>query len=495
MQHFQIVVVGSGFGGSITAMIAKKLGFSTALIERGRHPRFVIGESSTPLTNLLLEEIAIQYGLECLLPLCKWGRWQRELGRLPCGLKRGFSFYHHEFGRPFEPDPEHERQLLVGASPNEEVADTHWYRPEFDRYLVDEAQKLGIAYWDEVEIDRVVTGPDGIDLKGTRQGQSLELHGEFLIDATGPRGFLHRAFKLPEKPFATMPGTQALFTHFTNVGPLPSSFSTKDKAPPFPPEQAAVHHVFDGGWVWVLKFNHGITSAGVVAEDRIAEKLQLRSGEGAWQKLLDCFPSLAEIFHEARPTLPFRYQPRVAFQSAVMHGPRWALLPSAAGVIELHWQKPSFDAALNNYAGQSMAELETTARLVAALYASMNQFEVFTELTLLYFAAASFSETARRLDRHHLADSFLLCKNPKFSALLDECCRRASESPRGDKVQELRDLIRLGIEPIDVAGLSDSKRKNWFPAQTSDLLAAGQKLGASRDDIIRMLAKCGLEVG
>jgi len=31
-------VVGSGFAGSLMAMIARRLGFSTALIERGRHP-------------------------------------------------------------------------------------------------------------------------------------------------------------------------------------------------------------------------------------------------------------------------------------------------------------------------------------------------------------------------------------------------------------------------------------------------------------------------
>ena len=33
------------------------------LIERGRHPRFAIGESSTPLANLLLEELADRYDL------------------------------------------------------------------------------------------------------------------------------------------------------------------------------------------------------------------------------------------------------------------------------------------------------------------------------------------------------------------------------------------------------------------------------------------------
>jgi FADH2 O2-dependent halogenase len=72
-RHFQVIIIGSGFAGSLTAMIARRLGLSTALIERGRHPRFIIGESSTPLANLLLEEIAEDYDLPSVRPLCKMG--------------------------------------------------------------------------------------------------------------------------------------------------------------------------------------------------------------------------------------------------------------------------------------------------------------------------------------------------------------------------------------------------------------------------------------
>src|SRR5262245_28087691 len=110
-KRFQVIVVGSGFGGSLTAMIARRLGFSTALIERGRHPRFAIGESSTPLANLLLGEIAADYDLPFVQPLCKWGSWQKQLPHIGCGIKRGFTFYHHAFGRRFGPNMKGEKQL------------------------------------------------------------------------------------------------------------------------------------------------------------------------------------------------------------------------------------------------------------------------------------------------------------------------------------------------------------------------------------------------
>jgi len=96
---FDMAVIGSGFGGSLLAMIARRLGRSVVLLERGRHPRFAIGESSTPLANLLLEELAQRYELTPVAPLAKWKSWQKTHPEIACGLKRGFTFYHHVFGQ------------------------------------------------------------------------------------------------------------------------------------------------------------------------------------------------------------------------------------------------------------------------------------------------------------------------------------------------------------------------------------------------------------
>src|SRR5438132_529470 len=214
---FDIAVVGSGFGGSLMAMIARRLGRSVILLERGRHPRFAIGESSTPLVNLLLEELARRYDLPRLLPLAKWGSWQRTYPQIACGLKRGFTFYHHQFGQPFASDPEHRNQLLVAASPRDEIADTHWYRSDFDHFLVREAQALGVEYLDQAKLDDVCVGSESVVIKGERERRGLSLRARFIIDASGPRGFLQRALSLPEGSFGILPQTQALYTHFTGV--------------------------------------------------------------------------------------------------------------------------------------------------------------------------------------------------------------------------------------------------------------------------------------
>jgi FADH2 O2-dependent halogenase len=506
--------VGSGFSGSLIAMIARRLGYSTFLLERGTHPRFAIGESSTPLANLLLEEIASQYELPGLLPLCKWGVWQANLPHLACGLKRGFTFYHHELGQPFEPDPNRERQLLVGASPCDEIADTHWYRADFDHYLVQQAQTLGVDYLDEVELLGAASQADGMRCYGKRHNQSVDFVADFVIDATGPRGFLHRALNLQEKIFTTMPPTQALFSHFKNVAPLADCFSVAGLKPPYPVEDAAVHHIFDGGWIWVLKFNNGVTSAGVALSDPLAKAVSLPSGEPAWLKLLAQLPSLALSFQQAGITRPFVFMQRLAFQSHQVTGPNWALLPSAAGVVDpllstgfpltllgiariggilkLHWQRTSFRAALADYARLTTLELETTACLVGALYRTMHRFERFKALTLLYFAAASYSETARRLGKKHLADGFLLCNRSLFSSKLDQICRLALESGCTVSENDFKKLVNETIGPFDLAGLSDVTRHPWYPARPEDLLVSAAKVGAGQDEIIAMLRKCRL---
>src|ERR1700752_2904679 len=136
---YDLAIVGSGFAGSLLAMIVRRLGQSVVLIERGTHPRIVIGESSTPLSNLLLEDLAARYNLPSLAPLSKWGSWQRTYPELACGLKRGFTFHHHVLGQPGAPSIDRQDQLLVAASPHDAIADTHWFRADFDQFLVRQA--------------------------------------------------------------------------------------------------------------------------------------------------------------------------------------------------------------------------------------------------------------------------------------------------------------------------------------------------------------------
>lgn len=536
-----VAIVGAGFAGSLTALCLLRRGKRVVMVERGRHPRFAIGESSTPLANLLIEELADRYDLPHIRAFSKWGTWQRTRPEVPCGLKRGFSFFFHRHGEPFadaeaggggcDRDDARARQLLVAASPHDEIADTHWYRPAFDEALVREAEVAGAIYLDETRLDHVRHEGALTILEGTRRnGASVRVTAPFVIDASGPRGFLHHALGFEEAPLRWLPPTSGLFTHFEGVERWDRlcHVTTGPAQPPYPVDDAALHHVFPGGWIWMLRFNNGITSAGVAhTHGARADALRLNEGGSAWDRLLETLPSVREQFRAARAVHPFIYAPRVAFRSRQVCGDTWALLPSAAGVIDplLSTGFPltllgiarlvdllertsagsaERQTALSEHAQVTQDELDITEQLVGALYANMTDPPVFKRLGLLYFAAASFSEAARRLGRPELAPGFLLHQHPRFGPELRACAAEAAalaadSTAHGDARTIARDAlfarIDRAIEPFDIAGLRDRTRRDWYPALAEDLIAGAAKLEASAEDIDRLLARSGFMVG
>ena len=508
---FDLAIVGSGFAGALLSMIARQLGYSVVLLEKNAHPRFAIGESSTPLANLLLEELARRYDLPRLLPLCKWGQWQRAYPEIGCGLKRGFSFYHHQLEQRFTEASDRSDQLLVAASPRDDIADTHWYRPDFDHFFVRQAQELGACYLDHISLEPPTFESDGVSLRGQKAGANVSIRARFLFDASGPRGFLHRSLGLSETPTCVLP-TQGLYTHFRGVQEWQPQLSSPEKTP-YPVDDAALHHVFEGGWIWILRFNNGLTSAGVAADDSIANELRFEEGAPAWARLMERLPSVQHAFEGAVPTREFVHAKRLSFRSQTIVGPQFALLPSTAGFInpllstgfplallgvsrlarllERDFGSARFGPGLTDYAAQTRAELSITEELIAALCANMGDFEMFKSLSLLYFAAASFSETVRRLEKPELAGGFLLHGNPRFGPPARECFALARQKLKGKERQRLIARIEDVVRPFDVAGLTQLNRQNWFPVVAEDLLSAKDKVGATREELELLLQRAG----
>jgi FADH2 O2-dependent halogenase len=116
---------------------------------------------------------------------------------------------------------------------------------------------------------------------------------------------------------------------------------------------------------------------------------------------------------------------------------------------------------------------------------------LFKSLSLLYFTAASYSETARRLGKPQLAKSFLLHDHPvfgpAFNTLLDRALHITSES---ESICLQEDILRM-IEPFDVAGLSNRDRPSWYPVVAEDLLHSASKVESTRSEIELLLQRCG----
>ncbi len=157
-----------------------------------------------------------------------------------------------------------------------------------------------------------------------------------------------------------------------------------------------------------------------------------------------------------------------------------------AQIISEHRDSADSAQQLQSYAKETDDNLLAASRLIGALYANMGDFPAFTGLSLLYFAAVSFTETAHRLGKPELAPGFLLHGHPSFGPASRALLERAHKPDKAFAA----DIQRL-IEPFNVGGFGDPARHNSYPVSADDLLNARHKLGASREEIIAMLERAG----
>jgi FADH2 O2-dependent halogenase len=491
-EYCDAAIVGAGFAGSIMALVLRQAGLKPLLLERGAHPRFAIGESSTPLANLTLEELSRAYDLPQLLALSEYGRWQRTYPRLACGLKRGFSYFAHEPGQFFRPNPRHGNELLVTASPVDEVADTHWFREHFDDFLASEARVAGIPFFDRTEISRVEHGSPW-RLQCRREDRSFEVTASFLIDATGPGGFLPRALGIDTRPIRLHTNSWAVYTHFENVDLWMDVLDDPRgclQDHPFPCDAAALHHILEEGWIWVLRFNNGVTSAGIAFDGERRQVDISHRPEELWSAILRKYPSIGRQFHRARPVQPWLGTGRLQRRASRYAGADWALLPHAAyfldplfslgnahtlqGIQRLarllidHWSSSTLGEQLAAYERLLHHEIEVFDWLIHGCYRSFRHFELFTSYAMYYFAAAIACESRRRAGEAFSDHDFLLTSDRVFTNRLKgsyESLLTLAQStyPQPDRIEAFHQQVARDIAPINTAGLADLDKANMYP--------------------------------
>jgi FADH2 O2-dependent halogenase len=493
--HADVAIIGSGFGGTLTALILERIGLRPVLIDRDSHPRLVLGESSTPLADMLLASLARKYGLPRIAPLAEFGSWQREYPNLACGLKRGFSYFGHVPGQAFEPRADHANEMLVAASFAAEDADAHWFRPDFDAFLVREAQTAKIPFFDRTVVTRLSEGePWRLDCR--RGDETLAITADFLIDGSGAGGFIAQQLAIPLDPHLMRTTSRALYGHFTGVKSwdkilMAAEAKTCDHT--FPCDDAALHQILDGGWMYVLGFNNGVTSAGfMIDSDRYPLDSNL-APEDEWRIWLDRYPSVAEQFSRAE-IIPMcgklRRTPRLQRRARRTVGPNWAMLPLAAytldalhssgnahtlygierlaSIFERRLGREEFYAALQEHARILQQEIDLIDQLVHGCYRAFADFDLFVSFAMFYFAAAHNSEDQRRRGRAGPGSAFLLADNSQFRQAIDTCYDRLFEitadgQPSVVDVREFRQLVTRSIEPFNIAGLCDESRHNMYP--------------------------------
>ncbi len=496
VPRHDVLVAGSGFAGSLTAMALAHHGLSVLVVEAGRHPRFAIGESSTPAADMILRDLASEHGMPWLADFSRYGSWVRNHPQVGCGLKRGFSYFFHRPGEAFSEGEGHEHSLMVAASTSDENSDTQWLREDFDAFLVERLTDSGIAYRDMTRVMAAVREGSG-EWRVALQGEEgpAEVGVRFIIDATGPSGIAESVLGARRIRTGFRTRSAAIFSHFAGVSHWSEALETASLPTgdhPYDPDHSALHHLVEEGWFWMLRFRTdegpGRLSAGLVVDGRGA-------GEGArdlspddFERVLRRYPSLAALFRGARihePPGAMQGTGRLQSRLEPGAGEGWLALGGAAGFIDpLHSTgiaqtlcgiervvRVVADGGLDGLRGACGALGERTRRelrmidaLVAVSYDSRFDPELFHACTMLYFACTVAWEV-RRL-RGDDPSHFLLAGDPALAGVVegfaDRIRRWREGGARRSEVPGLVDGIREAIRPWNTAGLLDPERRRMY---------------------------------
>ncbi|MAI66976.1 MAG: hypothetical protein CMJ26_03745 [Phycisphaerae bacterium] len=444
-MQYDLAILGSGLGGSVTALIAKQMGMNPVLIEKNSHPRFAIGESSTPQADIALASIAETYNLPRLQPLTRYGSWKETYPELNCGPKRGFTYIHH---------PNINDELLVAASPNGYDCDSQWYRADLDAFLVDEVKDFGIDYFENTTVE--LKEQDGWQLKA----ENFSCAANFLIDATGGANPLG----ISQDSLDARTNSRCIYSHFTGVTPWGELHGKKNH--PYPCHDAALHHVFSGGWMYVLHFDNGISSAGFVLDCK-------QRPNDTWETLMDELPFIKEQFQNAKPTMPIVMAPRMQRCATQMVGDNWAMLPYAAAFLDpLHSAgnaqtlcgierlmpilgKPAEERSelLREYQATTLHEVDVLDKIIHGCYKCFDDFTLLSSYAMLYFAGADFAERQRRSGK---TVGFLTSGDSAFCALIDRFYNQVLAGALDV------DALAKEITPWNLAGLCDPSKHYMY---------------------------------
>ncbi len=451
-----VTIIGSGFAGSILARVLAVRGVNVVLIDPARHPRFAIGESSTPIADSMLRRIGTKYELPDLVSMSTWGSWQREHSNLNAGKKRGFSYFQHQHHQPFAETRRGEKSLLVAASPNDDVSDTHWYRPDVDGRLFDRAIEAGVvdgSGWAATSIEK-----DGARWKVGCGDRTFLC--DWVIDASGQSSVASRLLQSPDRADELQTRTHSRFGHFRGVASW--SAMIDDAGEPFDADDAAQHHLLDRSWIWMLRMGRDITSVGVT---------------GPMQSSLDwaSFPSIAAMMRDAKLIAPDVTNMRTTGRLQRWFDPVPAsnvlILPTSSLTLDpLHSTGIAHalagvervanilldDADTDDYRQSLNAEAKLLDRLVSTAYAVIDDFDRFTTACMVFFAAAIRCEES--LNRGDAPAALWCADDAKMGSDVHEACDVITDRNDSDYDAKVRDLIAL----YNTAGLMDASVHNRY---------------------------------
>ena len=228
-EMIDVLVIGAGPAGSVSASMLHQAGFSVRVVEREKFPRFVIGESLLPRCMEVLEDAKF-------LDAIKAKKFQEKFG---AKFMKGDKVSDFNFSDQFS----------QGWTWTWQVQ-----RAEFDLTLITEVEKMGVP----VNFETTVTAIEFFEDEGSvttvqRKDGSLEkISARYLVDASGYGRVIPRLFNL-DKP-SNLDPRKAVFAHVQDIHRNDHDEPNRIIAVMYAP----------GVWTWIIPFSTGVTSLGFV---------------------------------------------------------------------------------------------------------------------------------------------------------------------------------------------------------------------------------------
>jgi FADH2 O2-dependent halogenase len=331
-QTYDVIVLGTGIGGSMLGAILARNGRKVLMLDSESHPRFAIGEATTPDTNLRLKLLALKYDVPEIDNLSAFHSLRDHVSPA-CGVKRAFSFLYQREGE--EQRPRESQQYPTLAPPM--GPDCHFFRQDTDAYMLAVAAHYGARVRQQTRVSDIQLGHDGVAVV-TAKGETFE--GAYLVDATGMRSVLAEKLALREDPAHFRTNSRAIYTHMIGVKPIDQVGADRRlHGLKYPLAQSTLHHIFEGGWFWVIPFNNHrestnpLCSVGLVLNRELHPESGLGAEEEFWS-FVQRFPQMVRQFEGAQAVRNWVSTGRLQYGARSITGRRYCLLSHAGFFID-----------------------------------------------------------------------------------------------------------------------------------------------------------------
>ncbi len=404
---YDVAIIGSGIGGSTLAAILARNGMDVIVFEGGTHPRFTIGESMILETSEVMRALAEFYDVPELAYYSS-ENFYSYIGTSH-GVKRHFSFVHHTAGQHVEA-----RKSLQAVIPRLPYGhEIHIQRQDSDYFLTSIAISYGATVRMGVFIQDINLNPDGVEII-TNKGVTYQ--ARYIIDAGGMKSLLANKFNWRHRD--SLAHSRTIFTHMIDVPCFNNtSLSQQEFGHPYPLSQGTLHHIFKGGWLWVIPFNNHsqatnpLCSVGLQLDPRLYPQRDDLTPEAEFYTFIQQFPDLYAQLKDAHTVRDWTRIDRLQYSAHHIVGDRCALLAHAAGFIDPLYSKGLYithasifliaDLLLKakqtgDYSAAAFAELETMTlnyidmhdRLVASSYKAWHNFKLWNAYEVLWLLGA-----------------------------------------------------------------------------------------------------------